>query len=207
MTETEFGEYLKERLGDSYQSIIKGILDAYRVISNNPVRLRLKEGTAHTSTPLAVDVDGPRFHYLYAAIVSPKDEFDKSRVAAVKYRAHKEFLSYYKCAVTAVNENWLNIVGYYPSELDKMLKKLSHVFKVEHSKPPSNRAVTVKILDPKVDLEKYLLARKYVSDPYEFSDDLIPDLPKPIAEKPPLVRKKIQAEAEGVNWNEVEDDE
>lgn len=199
-------------LGDAYRDIIRGILNNYRVISLEPVRLRLKDRTETGLYDIGIDPNGPRFFYLYSALTSQEDAFGKSKASTVKYNAHKAMLDHYYCGYLAVKEGWMRLIAYYPSELDKMCQKMPHIFKVEHSNPPSPKAVKVRIINPGFEAAKMLEGWTTITDPYQFSDDDMPrTLPKPIAEFPPHVQQVKQFYAEKENndhpWDLIPDEE
>lgn len=201
--------WLHRTLGDAYIGITRATFLEYRVVSIDPVRLRRRNGDTADEQVVKIDLTGPRYAYIKAAIQSPRDTFDKIGVNTVKYNAYRDMLMYYHCAWLAYKSGITSLVTYFPSEIERVCNKYPNVFRVEKSNPPSPKAIVVHVLSPgDFNIEELDKLRPIIEDQFAFSQDVNPKLTKPIAAEPPHVEKQradIASTTQPVNWETIKD--
>lgn len=204
---------LKARLGEDYIKIINEFTNQFRIISLNPLRLRHRASNEQQKRKLlSLDPDCARYFYLKSAATSDRDSFGKSAYKTVKYNAYKDFLSYCKTFANASKRAIYSLGAYQPSEIAKIAAHYPNLFKFDNDIGPGRKACIVEVINPEFSWEEFEKARTTIVDPFFFSRDEQPKLPKPIATiAPSQVRKiTIQNETivqEDVDWTTIKDDD
>lgn len=204
--------HLQAKLGDDYIRIVTDIIENYRIVDyNSPIVLRRRR-QSDTNFLIGVNPEGPRFFYFKAAIEAMPDSGTYSRYYTIKELAHRLMLEHYKTHYNANSNRYMSLVGYFPSQLDKIVARNRSAFRIVHGKPPNQKALTIKCLIPGWSIKALEDMQIPIKDPFELSTDKIPTLSKPIADEPPqitVLRQELLAAKEEVqhDWEKIPDDD